>query len=167
MDTLADKYYLKAVDLYPFNLEDVVESLKFALSYDNDHVGANHLMGKIYAEQLHDYAKAESYYQIAMAGDPRNENVCLDYILLFITIKEFGKAEKLIAYTRSFKGVDLARILHHEGLIQESQHKYDLAVQLYEQAFLESYNEEYSKFMEAAINRVNAKQKLKKKTSSG
>ena len=44
MDTLADKYYLKAVDSYPHNLEESVESLTLALSYDGEHVGANYLM---------------------------------------------------------------------------------------------------------------------------
>jgi tetratricopeptide (TPR) repeat protein len=167
MDTLADKYYLKAVDSYPYDLEEVVESLKYALSYDNEHVGANYLMGKIYAEQLHNYDEAESYYQIAMAADPRNETVCLDYVLLLITMKEFGKAEKLIGYTRSLKGVDLARVYHREGLIQEYQYAYDKAIQLYEKATLDCYNEEFSGYLDATLRRVKAKQKLKKKTSSG
>lgn len=166
MNSLADQYYLKAVGFYPHSLENVMESLRFALSYENDHVGANHLMGKVYAEQFGDYYMAESYYQTAMASDPRNENVCLDYALLSITMKEFGKAEKLIAYARTIRGVDLARILYHQGLIEEVQHDYDKAIQLYEQAILESYNDEYAKFMDAAIQRVNAKQKLKRRTYS-
>ena len=164
MDTLADQYYLKAVDLYPYNLEEFMENLRFALSYDNEHVGANYLLGKFYAEQLHDYNRAEGYYQVAMAGDPHNENLCFDYVLLFITMKEFGKAEKLLGYVRSFKGVDLARIYHHEGLIHEYHHAYDLALQSYENAQLESYNEEFSGYMNTVIKRVNAKQKLKNKT---
>ena len=166
MDTLADIYYLKAVDSYPYDLEEVMESLKYALSYDNDHVGANFLMGKFYAEQLRDYTQAESYYQIALAGDPRSEVVCHEYILLLITMKEYGKAEKLIGYAKSLKGVDLARIYHHEGLILEHHHDYDKAVQSYENALLESYNDEFSNYMDTVIKRVKAKIKLKKKTSS-
>lgn len=161
MDTLADKYYLKAVDSYPHYLEEVVESLKFALSYDNDHVGANWLMGKFYAEQLLDYTRAESYYQIAMAGDPHNEIVCMDYTLLLIVMKEFGKAQKLIEYTRGFKSVDLGRMFYHEGLIYEYHHEYDKAIQSYENALLESYNDEFSNIMNGFIKRVKAKQKLK------
>ena len=166
MDTFADKYYLRAVDSYPFDLEEAIESLNYALSYDDEHVGANYLMGKFYAEQLHDYTRAESYYQMAMAGDLRNENVCQDYILLLIIMKEYGKAEKLIEYTRGFKGVDLAKIFHHEGLIHECHHEFKKAIQSYENALMESYNDEFSTNMNAVIKRVKAKQKLKKKPSS-
>jgi tetratricopeptide (TPR) repeat protein len=166
MNTLADLYYLKAVDSYPHNLEESVDSLTLALSYDSEHIGANYLMGKFYAEQFHDYTRAESYFQIAMAGDPRNEKLCLDYIHLFITMKEFGKAERLIEYTWSFKSVDLARLFHLIGLIHEYHHEYDKAVQSYEDAMLESYDDEYSRNLDSVIRRVKAKQKLKKNPSS-
>jgi hypothetical protein len=102
-----------------------------------------------------------------MAGDPRNETVCQDYVLLLITMKEFGKAEKLIAYTRSLRSVDLARVFYHEGLILEYHHEYDKALQSYENAVLESYNDEFSNYLDSVIKRVKAKQKLKKKASSG
>ena len=166
MDTIADKYYLKAVDSYPYNLEEAIESLKYALSYDNGHVGANWLMGKLYAEQLLDYSQAEGYYQRAMASDPRNMKVCLDYILLLIIIREYIKAEKLIGYTKGLQGADLASIFYLEGLIFEYQREYDKAIQSYEDALLESYNEEYSNHMNGIIKRIKAKQKLKKKTPS-
>jgi len=166
MDTLANKYYLKAVDKYPYNLEEAFEYLEFALSYDNGHVGANCLMGRFYTEQLQEYSQAEGYYQVAMAGDPRNANVCLDYILLLITMKEFGKAEKLIEYTKGFNSVDLARVYHHEGLIHEYHHEYDKAVQSYENALLESYNDEFSNYINTVIKRIKAKQKLKNRTAS-
>ena len=103
---------------------------------------------------------------VAMAIDPRHENVCMDYILLLIVMTEFGKAKKLIEYTRGLKGVDLARIYHLEGLIHEYQHDYDKAIDSYEYALLESYNDEYTRQMEAIIKRVKAKQKLKKKPAS-
>jgi tetratricopeptide (TPR) repeat protein len=166
MDTLADKYYLKAVDSYPYELEEVIENLEFALSYDDEHVGANHLMGKFCAEQLHDNTKAEGYYQLAMAGDPRNETVCMDYCLLLITMREYGKAEKLLLYIMDLKGVDLARVYYLEGLIYEYQYKYDKAIQSYEYALLESYNDEFTNNMNGMIKRVKTKQKLKKKPAS-
>jgi tetratricopeptide (TPR) repeat protein len=166
MDTLADTYYLRAVDAYPYELEGVIESLKLALSYDSEHVGANYLMGKLYAEQLNDYARAESYYQVALAGDPRNEKVCLDYCLLIITLRDYGRAEKLIGYTRGLPGVDMASIYYLEGLVHEYHREYDSAIQSYEDALLESYNDEFTNNINSVINRVKSKKKLRKKTAS-
>jgi tetratricopeptide (TPR) repeat protein len=163
MNSLADQFYLKAVGAYPHSLENVMESLRFALSYDNEHVGANHLMGRLYAEHLGDHDMAESCYKAAMASDPRAENVCLDYATLCVNMREFGKAEKLIDYAMNLKGVDMARIYHLTGMIMEVQGEYDAAIQHYTQAILESYNDECTKFMEAAVQRAVAKGKLKRK----
>lgn len=167
MDTLADQYYLKAMDNYPWDLEEVVENLTYALSYDNEHVGANSLMGKFYMEQIHDYALAESYFQAALATDPRNLNVCLDYGVLLIMMKAFGKAERVIEYLMGFKDADLARVNHLIGLFYEYQYQYESAIAFYEDAIFESYNEEATNHLNGEIKRVKEKQKLRKKPASG
>tara|TARA_Y100000768_G_scaffold319786_1_gene255499 strand:+ start:420 stop:554 length:135 start_codon:yes stop_codon:yes gene_type:complete len=41
METLATKYFIKATDAYPFNLEETIEALDYALSYDETHAGAH------------------------------------------------------------------------------------------------------------------------------
>jgi len=40
VNNLADTYYLKALNLYPYDLDQVIEALNFAISYDKDHAGA-------------------------------------------------------------------------------------------------------------------------------
>lgn len=165
MDTLADQYYVKAMDSYPFSLEEAVENLNFALSYDNEHVGANYLMAKLYMELIFDFEQAESYFKRALGSDPYNQNVCLDYALLLLNMKEFEKAEKLIEFVLGFKDADLARVYHLVGVQCEYQHQYDKAIMYYEDALLEAYNEEITNALEGEIKRVKAKQKLRKKPS--
>jgi tetratricopeptide (TPR) repeat protein len=167
MDTLADQYYLKAMDSYPWELEEAIENLNYALSYDNEHVGANYLMGKFYMEQLFDYARAESYFQAALASDPRNFNVCFDYSVLLIMMKEFVKAERVIDYLIGFRDADLARVNHLIGLFYEYQHQYEGAIMFFEEALFESYNEEATNHLNGEIKRVKDKQKLRKKPASG
>ena len=167
MDTLADQYYVKAMDSYPFSLEEAIENLNFALSYDNGHVGANYLMAKFCMEQIFDYEQAEGYFKRAMGSDPYNQNVCMDYAMLLINMREFGKADKLIEFILGFKGVDLARVYHLVGVQYEYKHQYDKAIQYYEDALLEAYNEEVSNALEGEIKRVKAKQKIRKKPSTG
>ncbi|MCG8582088.1 MAG: hypothetical protein MI866_19340 [Bacteroidales bacterium] len=45
MSTLADQYFIKALDQYPYSLEEAIENLGYALSQDGEHSGANYLMG--------------------------------------------------------------------------------------------------------------------------
>jgi len=165
MSSLADQYYIKALDQYPFNLEEAIENLNYALSHNNEHIGANYLMGKLHQEQLNNLAKAEEYYLTALASNPDDLNVCMDYILLLIILKEYDKANKLINYTNKVKGVDLARTYAYQALVFEYQHDYEKALSLYKEARLEAYNDEYMTYLNSEIKRVKMKRKYVEKTT--
>jgi hypothetical protein len=53
MGTLVNNYIFKALDNYPYYLDEVMESLNYALSYDNKNTMALTLMGKVHAEKLY------------------------------------------------------------------------------------------------------------------
>jgi tetratricopeptide (TPR) repeat protein len=161
MNTIADQYYFKAKGLYPYNLEEILENLRYALSYDDEHIGANALMAQVYTDDLVDYDQAEEYYQRAMAADPTNVEVCLEYTRLLIIKKEFDKAERLIDHIKGFKAVDLARLYYYEGLRNEYQQKYEKALPYYDEALLEAYNEPFMHYLNEAIERVKAKIRVK------
>lgn len=46
MGVTTDKYIFQALDAYPYNLEETVESLNYALSYDDKNAVALCLMGE-------------------------------------------------------------------------------------------------------------------------
>jgi len=164
MSTLADQYYIKALDQYPFSLEEAIENLGYALSHNNEHIGANYLMGKLHREQLNNLPKAEEYYLTALAGNPDDLNVCMDCILLLIILKEYDKARKLIVYTNKIKGVDLAKTYSFQALIYEYLHDYEKALSLYKEARLEAYNDEYMSHLNNEIKRVKMKKKQANKS---
>ncbi|WP_282037447.1 tetratricopeptide repeat protein [Saccharicrinis aurantiacus] len=160
MSTLADQYYIKALDQYPYSLEEAIENLGYALSQNNDHSGANYLMGKLHQEQMGDFQKAEEYYIKALANNPDDLKVCVDYILLLIILKEYDKTKKLIVYTNKLKGVDLSKTYSLHALIYEHQHDYEKALSLYQEAKLEAYNEDSLNHLNTEIQRVKMKKKL-------
>ncbi|MCW3788176.1 hypothetical protein [Plebeiibacterium sediminum] len=166
MSTLADQYYIKALDQYPYSLEEAIENLGYALSQNNEHCGANYLMGKLHQEYMHDYQKAEDYYSKALAGKPDDLNVCMAYILLLIITKEYIKAQKLIAYAEKLKGVDLSKTLSFQALIYESKHDYENALLLFKEARLEAYNEKAINHINSKIKRVKMKRKYINKTNN-
>jgi tetratricopeptide (TPR) repeat protein len=161
MNTLADQYYYKARGLYPYNLDETIENLNFALGYDDEHVGANVLMAQILTDDVLDYDQAEAYYQKALAVDPTNAEVYLEYTRLLIIMKEFGKAEKLIEHTKGFKTVDLGKLYFYEGLKYEYQQNYEKALSFYDEALLETYNGQFMQYLNEAIERVKNKTRIK------
>jgi len=165
MNTIADQYYFKALDQYPFNLEEAIENLGYSLSYNKEHVGANYLMGKLYKEQMNNFQKAEEYYLQALTGDPEDLNTCMDYILVLIILKEYDKALKLIEYSNKLRGVDLSRTFSLKALILEYKHEYEEALDLYKNAKLEAYNEDCINYLSNEIKRVKMKMKIIKKSS--
>jgi len=163
MNTLADQYYIKAFDQYPYNLEEAIENLNYALSYNQEHIGANYLMAKLHQEQLNQLSEAEAYYITAMACNPDDINVCLNYISLLILLKEFDKARRLIAYAQKLKGVDLSKIRAAKALIHEHQQHYKRALKMYEKALLNAYHEDSITELNQDIKRVKMKKKLVQK----
>ena len=61
MNNLLDKYLFQAVDAYPYNLQETLESLQYALSYNPKSTKALCLTELVYVEQLHDYETAKNY----------------------------------------------------------------------------------------------------------
>ena len=82
--SLIDRYLCKAIDAYPYNLEDVIENLEYALSSDNNNAATLCLYGRVYAEQLHDYAMAKTYFQEALAADIHSVTVYPYFIQLLV-----------------------------------------------------------------------------------
>lgn len=165
MSTLADQYYIKALDQYPYSLEEAIENLGYALSQDDEHPGANYLMGKLHQEQMNNFPKAEGYYLKALASNPDDLNVCLAYILLLIIMKEYDKAQNLIIYANKLTGVDLSKTYGFQALIYESQHDYEKALSLYKKARIEAYNEDCMNHINNEIKRVKMKRMYVEKAS--
>ena len=61
-----DKYLFQALDNYPYSLEETIESLDYALSYNDKNVMALCLYGRVQTEQLADYEEAKRYFQEAL-----------------------------------------------------------------------------------------------------
>jgi tetratricopeptide (TPR) repeat protein len=61
-----NKYYFQALDNFPYNLEETMQALNYALSYDDHNAESLCLLGRVYSEMLQDYETAKSYFEEAM-----------------------------------------------------------------------------------------------------
>lgn len=155
--SLADQYYIKALDDYPYNLEEAIENIHYALSYDSEHTGALLLMGSFCMEYLHDYVEAESYFLNAMAVNPNIIKLNVKYAELLMMLGEFEKSEKLLIYCKTIKGCDFGYVLMAEGFLREHQKQYEWAIQTFQQAILNGYNSDFIAEVEKCISRVKTK----------
>ncbi len=155
--TLADQYYMKALEGYDYNLEEVVENLNYALSYDQEHAGANYLMGKLYMEQFQKFDLAKEYFESSMACDPTNLNTCESFTWLLIRTRKFAEALRLIKYASGLQGAIRPEFLRLEALVYELQKDYKGSIELLNSAIDESYDSGYIEFLENELDRVNMK----------
>ena len=164
--SLADTYYLKALDLYPYELDKVTEALNYAIGYDNDHAGAHCLLGMLNMYQLGKYIEAEKHFERALAGDIDYPETYYYYADLLIQTGEYSRAKKLIKYGYKIKGINLSRMKHNEGLIAEIKGNLQKAKKYMKFAYNISYRKFEREFLKEELGRINSKLKSQKKSGT-
>ena len=160
-----DKYLFQALDNYPYCLEETIESLDYALSYDDKNTMALCLYARIQAEQLSNYEEAKNYFQQALAININAVEIYSHYIQTLILNEDFDEAEKLINFALTVKGVNKVGILTQKIQLLEIKKAFKLAKKLIKEVRLEVVNSDFDHFLEQAKTRIDAKLKLIKPKS--
>lgn len=167
MDTnLLNNYVLKAIDAYPYNLEETLENLNYALSYESNNTYALYLMGRLQAEQLGDYEKAKHYFAEALSNKMDFHKVYEEYILVLIWNDDYQEAQKLIDFALTVKGINKGVIWQSQGLLFENQQDYKKAIKALKTAKAFGYNSGFISHIDNEISRIKDKRKPKKKKAS-
>ncbi|MAQ75714.1 MAG: hypothetical protein CL613_05210 [Aquimarina sp.] len=163
MSNLLDKYLFQALDAYPYDLEEAVESLNYALSYDQNNATALGLMGEIYAEQLKNYEAAKEYYQKALAADIFAVNIYPKYINVLLWNEDYAEAEKLIDYALTVKGTDKGILYVKKAIYFEQKRAYKKALKCLKLAKSYAYNNYFINDLKEEETRIKDKMPKKKK----
>lgn len=155
-----DKYLVQALDNYPYNLEDALTSLEYALSYNENNTQALCLYGRFLAEQFKQYEEAKSYFQKAIQNDLHAVDVYPYYIDALLKNEDFKEATQLIAFALTVKGIDKFEIRFREVLLHEMQSDYKKALQLAKQLPLYSYDVEHKTIIDETIERIKNKRSI-------
>ncbi len=155
-----DKYLCKALDAYPYYLEEVIESLEYALSGDNNNAATLCLYGRVYAEQLQDYSTAKTYFQDALAADMKAVFVYPNFIQLLIDFDEDVEAEKLIDFALTLKGIDKPLIISKLIMLKEKTAQFKEAKRSIAKLKSIVLNDDYQVFIDNAEARIKAKKKV-------
>ncbi|WP_299883267.1 tetratricopeptide repeat protein [uncultured Lacinutrix sp.] len=163
---LLNNYVLKAIDAYPYELEETVENLNYALSYESNNAYALYLMARLQAEQFGDYEKAKQYYAEALANKMDYQRVYPRYIQVLLDNDDFDEAQKLIDFALTVKGIDKGVIWKNQGQLFEITQDYKKAIKALKKAKQFGYNDGFISYINSEISRVKTKMKPNKKKTS-
>ena len=116
-----DKYLFQALDNYLYSLEETIESLDYACSYDAKNTMVLCLYGRIQVEQLWNYEEAKSYFQEALAINIHALEVYPYYIQTLILNEDYEEAQKLIDFALTIKGINKSEIYVKKAILFEAQ----------------------------------------------
>jgi len=166
MGNLLDKYLFQALDAYPYDLEETVESLNYALSYDAKNPTALCLMGRLHAEVLSDYETAKEYFQQALAENIHAVDVYVYYASVLLCNEDYTEAEKLLDYALTIKGSDKAVLYAMKAIMYEHLTAYKKALKCLKKAKIHAYNNCYMEGIKSEETRIKDKMPKKKKKVS-
>ncbi len=163
MGNLTNNYVFKALDAFPFQLEETMEALQYALSYDDKDTMALCLMGEVYGYILEDYEKAKTYFTEALAENINAVAVYPHFINILLWNEDVAEAEKLIDFALTVKGTDKAFLYLRKAVLFERLKKYKKALSTLKLAKEHCYNAVYLKYIKSEKERIKGKLPRKKK----
>ena len=135
-----DKYLFQALDNYPYSLEETVESLDYALSYDAKNTTVLCLYARIEAEQLQNYEAAKNYFQEALAINIYAVAVYPYYLETLLLNEDYEEAAKLMDFALTIKGINKKAILLKKVQLLERQQNIKDALKLLKEVKLVSFD---------------------------
>lgn len=156
----ANTYLIKAIDSYPYNLEECMEALEYALAYEQENPIAHCLMGRMQMEYFMNYTEALYHFEAALAADVQYMETYYPYIHCLITVEAYQKAAKVIDFALTRNAVDKAQIYELQAMIEEREFHFKKALKLMDQAKLYARTAVQMDQFNATVSRLEAKLKL-------
>lgn len=161
--TLAHQYFLKAQDAFPFEMAEVLENLQYALSYDEECIGALCLMGKVQQEYLHYYESAERYLQQALAIEAGNSCALQQLFCLYVKWPRLQKAERLLSYAQRQAVFSPSYLYTAQGALLERRGFIKLARNYLQMAQVHALNDEEQALLNREAERLKKQHKAQRK----
>lgn len=157
-----NSYLIKALEAYPYDLEEAVEALGYALSYEPNNGMALCLMGRVYLEVYQNYDTANSYFEKALEENLNMHIIYGYYSVSLMCAGELEKAETFLDFALTVRGADKALLLQRKALIYETKRDFKKARKYIKQAKMETYNEGFMHHLSDLEERIKKKEALVK-----
>lgn len=155
-------YLIKALHAYPYNLEEAVESLNYALSVDPKSPMALSLMGRLYLDFYNDYERAVEYFEAALAEDVHAVHMYGHYLNALLLNEDYAKALRFVDYALGVKAADKALIYLFKAAVHEKEQAYKKALSTLEKARMHAMNNDFISYVDRLEGRLKEKEARKK-----
>jgi tetratricopeptide (TPR) repeat protein len=155
-------YLVKALDAYPYDLEETAEALSYALSYEPNNGMALCLMGRLYMEVYQDYDGAIHYFERALEDNVKMHAIYGFYAQALLSAEEFDKAQTFLKFALTVKGSDKALLLSKKAELFESKQRYAKARKLVKASMLRTYNDGFMSYLDDLEARIKKKEAISK-----
>lgn len=153
-------YLYKALDAYPYDLEETMEALNYAMSYNEENQEqVLCLLGRVQAEKFNDYEKAIVSYQEALSINPTAISVFVHYIEALIWSENLKEANQFIEYALKVKGSDKAILYYKKAIIAEMKMLYEEALINLKKSKIHTYNDGFFEDIKSTKKRIKNKMK--------
>lgn len=156
-----NNYLIKALEYYPYDLEQCMESLNYAMAYEDSNPITFCLMGRVHMEFFKDYAQADHYFREALAA---NVNYVETYSYFFdcLLIREdFEEFKKLLVFARKRKGIEPGLLDFQQARLLERTGKFKKALKAIKTAMLNAQTSSFMSDLEEMKTRIEKKMALK------
>lgn len=151
------KYLYQAMDAYPYNLEETIEALTYAISYDDNNALALGLLARVHAEQLKQYKSAISLYNRALKVNLHEVSLYPHFINALLWNEDWEQAQKLINFALKVKGVDKGLMHLKQALLFEYKGQYKKSIKWAERARELTFNDAQINHIDSEIKRFKRK----------
>ncbi|APZ45654.1 hypothetical protein BW723_04790 [Polaribacter reichenbachii] len=166
MGTLTNNYLFKALENYPYELDEVMEALNYALSYNENNTMALTLMGKVCAEKLYKYDEAIGYFKKVLAININAFEVYEPYIRVLLWNEDYKDADNFIDFALKVKGSDKAVLYLKKAILNEQLKEYKKALSFIKLAKENAFNNDFMFNLNEIKDRIKGKIPKKKKVKS-
>lgn len=156
-----NNYLIKALESYPYDLEQCMESLNYAMAYEDNNPIAYCLMGRVHLEIFKDYPAANSYFREALASDVDYVETYGYFLECLLIQADFEELKKLLVFAGKRKGTDRALLFYYEAMLLERQLKFKKALKMIKEAMIQAPSSSFMSDLEEMKRRVEKKIALK------
>jgi tetratricopeptide (TPR) repeat protein len=160
---LNNTYLIKAYSAYPYDLEETVENLNYALSYDPNDARSYMLKGLICLRNFKDYPAAIENFSEAIAND-------LDLVTAYPHLAEahrlngeYVKALETLEFALKLPGTDKSLLYFITARVLENKGNLSLAKAMLKEAKARVQDWELNAKIDEAKSRIKAKLKSMRK----
>jgi len=114
-------------------------------------------MGWIYKTQFENYEKSENHFNAAIQADPLYPHPYFHLAATLIDLERFTELYRHLEKCLKVVTIEKAWVHHRYGMANELQGKYDAAIGNYQQAILNTMNNDKIKDYQADIERCKTK----------